>query len=136
MRRTARKRLVREALLQPALSAANQELGLDFAYDALTSRRAIRVLTAEDEYTREALAPEVDTSFASRRITRALGAIIAERGRPLAIRCDNRPEFTSRHFLVWCIERQIASVHIQPGKPQQNGYVESFNGKLLTSACT
>jgi putative transposase len=68
--------------------------------------------------------------MASRRVTRVLEAIIAERGQPLAIRCDNGPEFTSRHFLAWCIERQIALVHIQPGKPQQNGYVESFNGKL------
>src|SRR5947208_16015163 len=52
------------------------------------------------------------------------------RSKPLAIRCDNGPEFTSRHFLAWCIERGIELVHIQPGKPQQNGYVESFNGKL------
>ncbi len=49
---------------------------------------------------------------------------------PLPIRCDNGPDFTSRHFLAWCMERGIELVHIQPGKPQQNGYVESFNGKL------
>jgi putative transposase len=73
---------------------------------------------------------EVDTSMASRRVTRALEAIFAERGQPLAIRCENGPEFTGRHFLAWCIERQIELVHIQPGKPQQNGYVESFHGKL------
>ena len=130
VRRKARKRLVREGSPQPTLTAANQEWALDFAHDALANGRAIRVLTVEDEYTRESLALPVDTSFASRRVTRELERILAERAKPLAIRCDNGPEVTSRHFLAWCIERQIALVHIQPGKPQQNGYVESFNGKL------
>ena len=73
---------------------------------------------------------EVDTSFANRRVTRALEAIVAERGRPLAIRRDNGPELTSRHFLAWCIERQIELVHIQPGKPTQNAPVETFHGRL------
>jgi hypothetical protein len=61
----------------------------------------------------ECLALEVDTSFASRRVTRVLDAIVAERGQPLAIRCDNGPELTSRHFLASCVERQIELVHIQ-----------------------
>jgi len=130
VRRKARKRLVREGSPQPTLTAANQEWAVDFAHDALANGRAIRVLTVEDEYTRESLALPVDTSFASRRVTRELEAILAEREKPLAIRCDNGPEFTSRHFLAWCIEKQIELVHIQPGKPQQNGYVESFSGKL------
>ena len=55
---------------------------------------------------------------------------MAERGQPLAIRCDNGPELTSRHFLAWCVERQIELVHIQPGKPMQSVRVESFNGRL------
>lgn len=130
VRRKARKRLVREGTPQPALTAANQEWAVDFAHDALANGRAIRVLTVEDEYTRELLALPVDTSFASRRVTRELEAILARREKPLAIRCDNGPEFTSRHFVAWCVEKQIALMHIQPGKPQQNGYVESFNGKL------
>jgi putative transposase len=130
VRRKARKRLVRVGSPRPALTGANQEWALDFVHDAVASGRAIRVLTVEDEYTRECPALEVDTSMASRRVTRVLEGIIAERGQPLAIRCDNGPEFTSRHFLAWCIERQIELVHIQPGKPQQNGYVESFHGKL------
>ncbi len=83
-----------------------------------------------DAYTRECLALEVDTSFASRRVRRVLEAIVAERGQPQAIRCDNGPELTSRHFLAWCVERQIELVHIQPGKPTQNARVESFNGRL------
>jgi putative transposase len=130
VRRKARKRLVHEGSPRAALTGANQEWAVDFAHDALASGRAIRVLTVEDEYTRECLRLEVDTSFASPRVTRALEGILRNRPRPLAIRCDNGPEFSSRHFLAWCIERGIALVHIQPGKPQQNGYVESFNGKL------
>jgi putative transposase len=59
-----------------------------------------------------------------------LDAIVAGRGQPLAIRCDNGPELTSRHFLAWCVERQIELVHIQPGKPTQNAHVESFHGRL------
>jgi len=130
VRRKARKRLVGAGVPRPALTAANQEWALDFVHDAMASGRAIRVLSVVDECTRECLKLEVDTSFASRRVTRALEGIIEERQKPLAIRCDNGPEFTSRHFLAWCIEKQIELVHIQPGKPQQNGYVESFNGKL------
>jgi transposase InsO family protein len=73
---------------------------------------------------------EVATSFASRRVTRVLEQIVAERGQPLAIRCDNGPQLTSRHFLAWCVERQIELVHIQPGKPTQNAHVESFHGRM------
>ena len=130
VRRKARKRLVREGSLRPALTAANQEWALDFVHDGMANGRAMRVLSVIDAYTRECLALEVDTSFASRRVTRGLEQIIVERGVPATIRCDNGPELTSRHFLAWCIERGIALVHIQPGKPQQNGHVESFNGKL------
>ena len=76
------------------------------------------------------MALEVDTSFASQRATRVLEEIILRRGQPLAIRCDNGPELTSRHFLAWCLERHIELVHIQPGKPAQNAYVESFHARL------
>jgi len=130
VRRKARKRLVRAGAPRPVLSAANQEWALDFVHDAVETGRAIRVLSVLDPYTRESLALEVDTSFASRRVTRVLEAIIAQRGRPQAIRCDNGPELTSRHFLAWCIEQKIELVHIQPGRPMQNGYVESFHGRL------
>ena len=98
VRRKARKRLVREGSPRPALTAANQEWAADFAHDAMASGRAIRVLSVVDEYTRECLTLEVDTSFASRRVTRALEMILTKREKPLAIRCDNGPEFTSRAF--------------------------------------
>jgi putative transposase len=111
-------------------TSVNQEWALDFVHDAVECGRTIRVLSVVDAYTRECLALEVDTSFASRRVTRVLDQIIAERGRPEAIRCDNGPELTSRHFLAWCIERQIELLHIQPGKPTQNARIESFHGRL------
>ncbi len=109
LRRKKRKHCVRVGQPLRAWTAANQEWALDFG---------------------ECLALEVDTSFASRRVTRVLDAIVAERGQPLAIRCDNGPELTSRHFLAWGVERQIELVHIQPGKPTQNAHVESFHGRL------
>ena len=130
IRRKKRKHCVREGKPLLARTAANQEWALDFVHDAVECERTIRVLSVVDAYTRECLWLEVDTSFASRRVTRVLEAIIAVRGVPQAIRCDNGPELTSRHFLAWCIERQIELVHIQPGKPTQNGRVESFNGRL------
>ena len=90
----------------------------------------IRLLTVVDAYTRECLALEVDTSFASQRVTRVLEQIVAERSIPQRIRCDNGPELTSRHFLAWCLKNRIELLHIKPGRPMQNSRVESFNGKL------
>ena len=130
IRRKKRKHCVREGKPLLARTSANQEWALDLVHDAVECGRTIRVLSVVDAYTRECLALEVDTSFASRRVTRVLEAIIGERGVPQAIRCDNGPELTSRHFLAWCIERQIELVHIQPGKPTQNGRIESFNGRM------
>jgi putative transposase len=130
IRRKKRKHCVRVGRPLLPRTAANQEWALDFVHDAVECGRTIRVLSVVDAYTRECLALEVDTSFASRRVTRVLDAIIAERGVPQAIRCDNGPELTSRHFLAWCIERHIELVHIQPGRPMQNGRLESFNGRL------
>lgn len=130
IRRKKRKHCVREGKPLLVRSAANQEWALDFVHDAVACGRAIRVLSVVDAYTRECLALEVDTSFASRRVTRVLEQIVSERGQPQAIRCDNGPELTSRHFLAWCIDRQIELLHIQPGKPTQNARVESFHGRL------
>ena len=130
IRRKKRKHCVREGKPLVARTAANQEWALDFVHDAVECGRAIRVLSVVDAYTRECPALEVDTSFASRRVTRVLDEVIAERGLPGSIRCDNGPEFTSRHFLAWCVERGIEIIHIQPGKPTQNARVESFHGRL------
>jgi putative transposase len=130
VRRLKRKRLQRASVPMAQLERANQEWALDFVMDGLATGRALRVLTIVDGYTRECLAMEVDSCLSSRRVTRVLEWIIGQRGAPETLRCDNGPEFTSRHFLVWCEEWKIRLVHIQPGRPMQNGRVESFNGKL------
>jgi putative transposase len=130
LRRKNRKHCVRVGQPLVVRTAVNQEWALDFVHDAVECGRAIRVLSVVDAYTRECLALEVDTSFASRRVTRVLEAIMVERGQPGSIRCDNGPEFTSRHFLAWGMEQKIEVVHIQPGKPTQNARVESFHGRL------
>ena len=103
---------------------------MDFVMDGLATGRILRMLTVVDSYTRECLAIEVDSCLSSRRVTRVLEWVIQQRGAPEVIRCDNGPEFTSRHFLAWCEQRRIGLLHIQPGRPMQNGYVESFNGRL------
>jgi putative transposase len=129
IRRLKRKRLVRPA---PENSARrpNQEWAMDFVADGLATGRGLRMLTVVDSFTRECPAIEVDTGLSSRRVTRVLDWIIEQRGKPEVIRCDNGPEFTSRHLLAWGEEQGIALLHIQPGRPMQNGHVESFNGRF------
>jgi len=129
IRRLKKKRLIRT----PATSNVtrrNQEWAMDFVQDTLATGRGIRVLAVVDTFTRECLSLEVDSSMTGQRVTRTLTAMIEQRGQPQTIRCDNGPEFTSRHFAAWCAERQIQVNYIQPGKPMQNGHVESFNGRL------
>jgi putative transposase len=128
-RRVKRKRLSRVAVAS-RLIQSNQEWALDFACDTPATRRGIRVLAVLDAFTRENPSLEVDTSLSSRRVTRSLEEVIERRGMPEAIRRDHGPELTSRHFLGWCEERMIHLIHIQPGRPMQNGHVESFNGGL------
>jgi putative transposase len=130
LKQKKRKHRVRTGIPLQQTTAANQEWALDFAHDVIASGRVIRILSVVDTYTRECLALEVDTGFASRRVTRVLDEVIARRGKPLAIRCDNGPELTSRHFLAWSVEWKIDLRHIQPGKPTQNAHVESFHGRL------
>lgn len=130
VKRRKRKRLVPVGRPLEAATRGNEEWAIDFASDALATGRAIRVLSVVDAYTRQCLALEADTSFQSRRVTRVLDKALSEHGWPRRIRCDNGPELTSRHFLAWSIERRIELLHIQPGRPTQNGRVESFHGKL------
>jgi putative transposase len=130
LKRKKRRHCVRVGSPRPHLTGANQEWAIDFAHDVLATGRTIRVLSVLDAFTRECLVLEVDTGFASRRVTRVLERIIALRGRPQTIRSDNGPEFTSRHFLSWALEWKVELLHIQPGKPTQNAHVESFHGRL------
>jgi putative transposase len=130
VRRLKRKRLIRPATPNCSVSGPNQEWAIDFVADGLATGRGLRMLTVVDSFTRECPAIEVDTGMSSRRVTRVLDWVMSQRGKPETIRCDNGPEFTSRQFLVWCEEKGISVQHIQPGKPMQNGHVESFNGRF------
>jgi putative transposase len=130
VKRTRRRRLHRQPQPRRVLTAPNQEWALDFASDVTAAGQRIRVLGVIDSFTRQCLALETATSFPSRRVTRVLERAIAACGKPQSIRSDNGPELTSRHYLAWAIEWKIDLVHIEPGKPTQNGGMESFNGKL------
>ena len=98
--------------------------------DAFTDGRRFRILTVIDDYTRESLTLVADTSLSGLRVSRELDQIVAERGMPAMIVSDNGTEFTSMAILQWVQGNGIDWHYIAPGKPQQNGFIESFNGKL------
>lgn len=126
-KRVARKR--RLPLLFPL--APNRLWSLDFVQDTLSWGRKFRLLTVVDAYSRESLAIEVDTSLSGERVVRVLERLVAERGSlPDVIVLDNGPELTSRALDQWAYERGVELHFIEPGKPQQNGFIESFNGRL------
>lgn len=130
VRRLKRKRISRPVAVNPLLARPNQEWAMDFVSDALATGRALRTFNLIDSYTKESLAIEVGTGISSRQVTRVLERVMEARGVPGSIRCDNGPEFTSLYFAEWCRDRGVTVNHIQPGKPVQNGYVESFNGRF------
>ena len=128
-RKRGRKRsTVRQPLPQPV--AANQVWSVDFMSDALSSGRRFRTLNIVDDYTRECLAIAVDTSLGGGRVVRVLEGLKQGRGLPLKIRSDNGPEFVSRAVDQWAYEQGLHWHTIQPGRPMENGYVESFNGRF------
>ncbi len=108
----------------------NQRWSMDFVSDCINNGRVIRMLTVVDDCTRECPAIEVDTSLGGGRVRRVLDRIVDERGRPEAIVLDNGPEFRGRALAAWSEERGVRLEFIQPGKPVQNAYAESFNGRL------
>ena len=107
----------------------NQRWSLDFVSDALACGRRFRVLNVIDDWSRECLASVVGTSLSGKRVVRELAAIVERRGKPCTIVSDNGTELTSRAVLAWCEETGIEWHYIAPGKPTQNGFVESFNGR-------
>jgi putative transposase len=128
-RKRGRKRsTVRQPL--PEAVAANQVWSVDFMTDALSSGRRFRTLNIVDDYTRECLAIEVDTSLGGMRVVRVLEELKQRRGLPRQIRSDNGPEFVSRAVDQWAYEQGLQWHTIQPGRPMENGYVESFNGRF------
>ncbi len=129
-KRGGRKRALgtRRPMLLP--TKANERWSLDFVSDAFTDGRRFRVLAVVDDYSRECLSLVADTSLSGIRVTRELDALIKQRGRPNTIVSDNGTELTSMAVLKWCQETGVEWHYIQPGKPMQNGFVESFNGSF------
>jgi putative transposase len=129
-RRGGRKRAIgtRAPILLP--SAPNERWSLDFVSDQLNDGRRFRVLAVVDDCTRENLALIADTSISGTRVARELTALIAEYGRPKMIVSDNGSEFTSNAILAWTDTARVEWHYIAPGKPMQNAFIESFNGRL------
>ena len=112
------------------LTMANQRWAMDFVSDTLAHGRTFRVLTIIDEHTRECLATEADTSLPGLRVIRVLQRLAETRGLPQEIHVDNGPEFVCRAVRAWCEKRQVLLRYVEPGRPMQNGHIESFNGRL------
>ena len=108
----------------------NQRWSLDFVSDALAHGRRFRILAMVDDFSRECLALVVDTSLSGLRVTRELDGIATLRGYPCMVVSDNGSELTSNAMLRWQQDRSVEWHYIAPGKPQQNGFIESFNGRL------
>lgn len=131
IRRRAKKRLparVKQALFQP--EKINQVWSIDFMSDSLWNGRRYRLLNIIDDFNREVLSIEADTSLPTLRVIKVLDKLIFSRGIPEMIRVDNGPEFISNRLDAWCKDHKIQLVFIQPGKPMQNGYIERLNGSL------
>jgi len=131
VRRKAKRRLpqrFKQPLLVPP--AINQGWSMDFMCDSLVDGRRFRLLNIIDNYNRESLAIEIDTSLPALRVIRTLEQLVERKGKPQTIRVDNGPEFISDRLQQWCDDKQVQLQFIQPGKPMQNGFVERNNGSL------
>ncbi len=115
---------------QSVLAVPNQRWSMDFVTDSTATGQRFRTLVVIDEGTRECLACEVDTSLTGARVVRVLDQLAADRGYPKEVLSDNGPEFAGLVLNQWAYNHRVTQLFIQPGKPMQNGYVESFNGKL------
>jgi putative transposase len=128
-RKKRRVRLIR-GNWAPAPAKLNEEWGLDFMEDRLVTKRKVRVLTIEDRFSREGLALDADFPLTSRRVIRTLDDIAAVRGYPSRLRVDNGPENIAGVMLQWSVDHQVDLHFIDPGKPYQNAWIESFNARV------
>jgi len=130
--RTKRRRKVaaRSRVRMPAPSELNERWGVDFMADELVGGRRFRVLTLIDLHSRECLALKAGFSLPAEVVTEVLDRIIRKRGSPVSLSLDNGTEFTSKHFDAWAYRAGIQLDFIRPGRPVENSYIESFNGKL------
>ncbi len=129
-RRRGRKKALGTRCPIQRLLGINQSWSMDFVFDRLSDGRRIRILTIEDEYSRRSLGTIVDTSIGGARVIRELEKLVNERGLPKQIISDNGTEFTSNAVLKWTEEKGVQWQYITPGKPNENAFIESFNGRL------
>ena len=129
-RRRRRRRGAARVVPLPAPTRPGERGALDFVHDVLANGRRIRLLTVVDEFTRECLAIEVDTCIGGLRVVRVLEELRRAGKLPKTLVCDNGSEFTSKVMLMWAQANAIRLHFITPGKPTQNAFIESFNGKL------
>ncbi len=129
-RRGGRKRALGTRAPMAIPQGSNQRWSLDFLSDALADGRRFRILAVVDDFTRECLCLVADTSLSGLRVARELDAVIARRGRPALCVSDNGTELTSMAILRWSQETRVDWHYIAPGKPTQNAFIESFNGRL------
>jgi transposase InsO family protein len=131
IRRRRRKKIPvadRQPLVRPG--QANEVWSMDFVFDRAASGRTIKCLVIVDDATHEAVAIVPEHTFGGDHLTRILDGICSQRGTPTVIRTDNGPEFTGKAMLTWAHRKGVALRLIEPGKPNQNAYVESFNGRF------
>jgi len=128
VRTKRRKKLTRPRVPMQVPTAVNQRWSVDFVSDQLANGRRFRVLNVVDDYSRECVLQVVDFSISGHRLARELDQL--SRKLPETIVCDNGPEFTSKAMFFWAKHRRVKLHFIQPGKPTQNAFVESFNGKF------
>ena len=133
VRTKKRKKLVRPRIPMALPTTVNERWSMDFVHDQLSNGRRFRVLNIVDDYSREAIAQVVDFSISGHRVRRTLDQVIEARGKPTAVVCDNGTEFTSKALFFWSKDTGVDLKFIQPGKPTQNAFVESFNGKFRDS---
>jgi putative transposase len=129
-KRSKKKNYEKRGMPDRAITEANMRWSMDFVSDKTRYGSNIRVLTVIDEVTRECLALEVDSSITGRKVVAVLNRIAIFRGMPQEILTDNGSEFTSNVMNAWGYDHKVEHIFIDPGKPMQNGYIESFNGKF------
>ena len=131
VRRRKRKRIAGiERVSKVPATGPNQSWSMDFVSDGFVDGRRLRCLNIVDDFTKECLVIEVDTSLPGQRVVAVLERLAESRGLPRSVTVDNGPEFTSKVLDKWAYRKQLELKFIAPGKPQQNAYVESFNGKF------
>ena len=134
-RKKAKRPLSERVPLQIAQSV-NEVWSMDFVSDSLSHGRRIKCLTVADDFSHECVDITADYGISGQYVTRLVDRAAVFRGYPQAVRTDNGPEFTSRAFMAWAQSHGIRHILIEPGRPMQNGYIESFNGKFRDELST